>query len=118
MNLIVLLRAVGMTAEAPAVKHEELFTADDEALLADFLVRQGNQAQPTRARRSRRAEQPTSEQTDKGDKVMNADPRLVAAILRNELYSFIGAIFPIVARRQPLPIGTSRLAYQLTRAQW
>ena len=28
---------------------------------------------------------------------MKADPRLVAAILRSDLYSFIQAIFPIVS---------------------
>ena len=28
---------------------------------------------------------------------MNADPRLVAAILRSDVYSFIRAIFPIVS---------------------
>jgi hypothetical protein len=67
-SLIVLLRAVGMTAEAPAVKHEELFTADDEALLADFLVRQGDQAQPTHSTekpQSRAAEPPSKETKEK-----------------------------------------------------
>jgi hypothetical protein len=68
-SLIVLLRAVGMTAEAPAIKHEELFTADDEALLADFLVRQGKQAQPTQSaeKPQTRAAEPPSKET-KGQK--------------------------------------------------
>src|SRR5207247_531162 len=38
-----------------------------------------------------------SEQGDQGDKVMNADPRLVGAMLRSDFYSFIRATFPIVS---------------------
>jgi uncharacterized protein DUF5681 len=42
-SLMSLLRSVGMTAEAPAAIPREPLTSDDEAMIADFLGRQGNQ---------------------------------------------------------------------------
>ncbi len=51
VSLLALLRAVGMTAEAPAATHREPVTSDDDAILADFLVRHGTgqeQAEPTK----------------------------------------------------------------------
>jgi predicted phage terminase large subunit-like protein len=48
---------------------------------------------------------------------MNADPQLVAAILRSDLYSFIRAIFPIVSPGVGLAPNwhLEAIAYQLTR---
>jgi hypothetical protein len=46
-SLITLLRSIGMTAEAPAAIPREPFTSDDEAVIADFLERGGNHAEPT-----------------------------------------------------------------------
>jgi hypothetical protein len=38
-NLIALLRSLGMTEEPPESTHQEPFTADDHALIEDFLQR-------------------------------------------------------------------------------
>jgi predicted phage terminase large subunit-like protein len=48
---------------------------------------------------------------------MNADPRLVGAILRNDLYSFIREIFPIVSPNDAFAGNwhIEAIAYQLTR---
>src|SRR6516165_5479739 len=48
---------------------------------------------------------------------MNADPRLVAAILRNDLYSFIQATFPIVSPGDAFAANwhIEAIAHQLTR---
>jgi predicted phage terminase large subunit-like protein len=48
---------------------------------------------------------------------MNADPRLVEAILRDDLYSFIRATFPIVSPGEPFAPNwhIEAIAYQLTR---
>jgi hypothetical protein len=48
---------------------------------------------------------------------MNADPRLVAAILRRDFYSFIQAIFPIVSPGDAFAANwhIEAIAYQLTR---
>jgi hypothetical protein len=48
---------------------------------------------------------------------MNADPRLVAAILRNDLYSFIQAIFPIVSAGDAFAANwhVEAMAYHLSR---
>src|SRR5712671_5921093 len=49
---------------------------------------------------------------------MNMDPQLIAAILRNDLYSFIAAIFPIVSPNDAFAHNwhIEAIAYQLTRA--
>ena len=48
---------------------------------------------------------------------MNADPRLVAAILRRDFYSFIQAIFPIVSPGDAFAANwhIEAIAHQLTR---
>jgi hypothetical protein len=48
---------------------------------------------------------------------MNADPRLVAAILRSDLYSFIRAIFPIVSHSSAFAPNwhIEAIAFALTR---
>ena len=48
---------------------------------------------------------------------MNVDPRLVGAILRNDFYSFIRAIFPIVSSNDAFASNwhIEAIAYQLTR---
>ena len=48
---------------------------------------------------------------------MNVDPRLVGAILRNDLYSFIRATFPIVSSNDAFASNwhIEAIAYQLTR---
>src|SRR6266516_3530513 len=48
---------------------------------------------------------------------MNADPQVVAAILRSDLYSFIQAIFPLVSPGDPFAGNwhIEAIAYQLSR---
>ena len=45
-SLIAFMRSLGMTGEPPAANDQKPFTADDESLIADFLWRQGSEAQP------------------------------------------------------------------------
>jgi hypothetical protein len=46
-NLIALMRSHGMFEEPQEATNREPVTADDEAVLADFLRRHGNQVEPT-----------------------------------------------------------------------
>jgi len=48
---------------------------------------------------------------------MSADPQLIRAILRDDLYSFIRAIFPVVSPGEPFAPNwhIEAIAYQLTR---
>src|SRR5712671_632513 len=48
---------------------------------------------------------------------MNMDPQLIAAILRNDLYSFIAAVFPIVSPNDAFAHNwhIEAIAYQLSR---
>jgi hypothetical protein len=44
--LMALVRAVGMTSDAPEVSNSQPFTADDGALIADFLQRHAAASEP------------------------------------------------------------------------
>src|SRR5262245_50508640 len=44
--LFAVMRSLGMTGEPPPANDQKPFTADDESLIADFLRRQGSEAQP------------------------------------------------------------------------
>jgi Family of unknown function (DUF5681) len=48
-SLITVMRSLGMIGEAPAVADAQPFTANDDAVLADFLRRQTPEAQQTAA---------------------------------------------------------------------
>jgi Family of unknown function (DUF5681) len=48
-SLITVMRSVGMIAEAPEATNSQPFTANDDAVLADFLRRQAPQSQQTEA---------------------------------------------------------------------
>ena len=49
-SLITMMRSVGMIAEVPEVADAQPFTADDDAVLADFLRRQTPGSQQTEAK--------------------------------------------------------------------
>jgi hypothetical protein len=44
-SLITMMRSLGMIGEAPAVVDQQPFTANDDAVLADFLRRQTSESQ-------------------------------------------------------------------------
>ena len=46
-NLITLMRSQGLIEQPPEATNTEPFTTDDLAIIADFLGRHGNQAEPT-----------------------------------------------------------------------
>jgi Family of unknown function (DUF5681) len=48
-SLMTLLRSLGMTDEAPEAPHNESVTANDEALIADYLRRHGTESQQSEA---------------------------------------------------------------------
>jgi hypothetical protein len=66
--LMAMMRSVGMTGEAPEVNNLEAFTADDAALIADFLQRQ-----------STPSEQPDAQEENWGSTVGAARPGKRAA---------------------------------------
>ena len=83
------------------IDHPESLTADDQAVIAGYLerikVEPADKSESQKKLSSGRMERPHGQ----GVKDITLDQHRVAAIICSYLYSFIGAVFPIVSPSAP-----------------
>lgn len=103
-SFLTLARATGLTDEPPAPSRQEPLTEQDQDLLMDFLARHagpGPEAGKCGTSDETPANDPQGNQHRSPPRTKGTgsrmDTRLVAAVLRSDLYCFIRAAFPIVS---------------------